>query len=300
MSARRIAVAIVVVGCASLALAARPALAADDGPAIWEFSTPSSTLRLLGSVHVLRESDYPLPAPVDLAVGQAQCLVFELDLDDLDPIQSQSLVLALGQNEDGKSLRDIMGAPDYRRAAERSMELGIDLDLFSGVEPWLAALTIMNTQFLKLGFLPQLGLDQQLAARAAASGKEVVGLESLEFQLGLFAGLTDRMQSELLLQTLEEAAQLEQQMDDLVGAWRQGRDRALAAELGRSFANYPDLYRRLVTDRNAAWIDRILELAAGDRDCLVVVGALHLVGPDSVIDLLRRRGVDVRRWPEGS
>jgi hypothetical protein len=291
---------VLAVGCACLALVGRSSLAANDGPAIWEFSTPSSTVRLLGSVHVLRESDYPLPESVERAVDQAQCLVFELDLDDLDPIESQTLLLTLGQSADGRSLQEIMGRTDYRRALERSSALGIDLELFSGVEPWLAALTIMNTQVLKLGFKPQLGLDQQLAARAATTGKEVVGLETLEFQLSLFAGLSDRMQAELLLQTLEEAAELEQQMGDLVDAWRQGRTSALAAELSRSFADYPDLYRRLVADRNAAWIDRILDLAAGDRDCLVVVGALHLVGAGSVIDLLRKRGVDVRRWSGGS
>ncbi len=288
--------AVVATGCAWLAIVVQSAFAADDGPAIWEFSGPSATVRLLGSVHVLRQTDYPLPARVNKAAEQAQCLVFELDLDDLDPIESQTLLVSLGNIEGNRTLQDIMGPADYRRAAERSMQLGIDLDLFSQVEPWLAAMTIMNTQFLRLGFLPQLGLDQQLAAMAAADGKEVLGLETLEFQLGLFAGLSDRMQSELLLQTLDEAGRLEEQMGDLVAAWRQGRTEALAAELGRSFNDYPDLYRRLVTDRNSDWIDRIADLAAGDRDCLVVVGALHLVGRGSVIDLLRKRGIDVRRW----
>jgi len=296
MTRRRRALALVAICWAWTAVAAQAASASDDGPAIWEFSGPSATIRLLGSVHVLRETDYPLPARVNQAVAQAQCLVFELDLDDLDPIESQTLVMSLGQIEQGRTLRDIMGPTDYRRAAEQSTQLGIDLELFSNVEPWLAALTIMNTQFLRLGFKPQLGLDQQLAATAAAEGKEVLGLETLEFQLGLFAGLSDRMQSELLLQTLDEAGRLEEQMGDLVDAWREGRTGAMAAELGRSFTDYPDLYRRLVTDRNADWIDRIAELATGDRDCLVVVGALHLVGHGSVIDLLRKRGVDVRRW----
>lgn len=286
--------------CAFLSLAWLPAAAAAEGPAIWEFSGPSATVRLLGSVHVLREDDYPLPPRITRAVDEAQCLVFELDLDDLDPIETQTLMVSLGQLEEGKTLRDVMGPTDYRRAERLSTDLGIDLQLFAEVEPWLAALTIMNTQFLRLGFLPQLGLDQQLAAMAAADGKEILGLETLEFQLGLFAGLSDRMQSELLLQTLDEAGHLEEQMGNLVADWREGRSTALAEELGRSFADYPDLYKRLVTERNAAWIDRILDLSAGDRDCLVVVGALHLVGRNSVIDLLRKRGVAVRRWPGDS
>ncbi len=280
---------------ASLALGQIQARAA-DGPAIWEMRGSSANIMLLGSVHLLRESDYPLPDNIVRAMERSACLVFELDMDDLDPLMSQTLFQNLGRVPEGTSLADILGPGNYAVASERSRELGIELDLLSEFKPWFAALTIMNLQLMRLGFVPQLGLDQQLAAAAISAGKEVTGLETLEFQIELFDGMPDPVQVQLLMQTLQEADLLEDQMGVLVGAWRDGDTDILARELGRNFSEYPDLYRSLVTERNASWAEQIMELGDGDRDCLVVVGALHLVGNGSLIDLLREKGADIVRW----
>ena len=280
---------------ASLGLGQNQARAA-EGPAVWEMRGPSANIMLLGSVHLLRESDYPLPDNIVRAMERAACLVFELDMDDLDPLISQTLFQNLGRVPEGTSLADILGPGNYAVASEKSRELGIELDLLSEFRPWFAALTIMNLQLMRLGFVPQLGLDQQLAADAVSAGKEVTGLETLEFQIELFDGMPDPVQVQLLMQTLQEAHLLEDQMGVLVGAWRDGDTDILARELGRNFSEYPDLYRSLVTERNASWAKQIIELGNGDRECLVVVGALHLVGKGSLIDLLREKGAEVVRW----
>jgi uncharacterized protein YbaP (TraB family) len=274
----------------------QPQARAADGPAIWEMRGPSSNIMLLGSVHLLRESDYPLPDNIARAMERAECLVFELDMDDLDPVMSQTLFQNLGRVPDGASLPEILGPDNYAVASEKSRELGIELDLLSEFKPWFAALTIMNLQLMRLGFVPQLGLDQQLAAAAVSAGKEVTGLETLEFQIELFDGMPDPVQVQLLMQTLHEADLLENQMGVLVGAWRDGKTDILARELGRNFSEYPDLYRSLVTERNASWANQLIEMGNGDRECLVVVGALHLVGKGSLIDLLRDKGAHVVRW----
>lgn len=264
-------------------------------PAIWQLDGPSADVLLLGSVHLLRDRDYPLPDNIMAALERSECVVFELDMDDLDPLGSQALFQSLGRMPEGVSLQDMLGPSAYARAAERSRELGIDLDLLGDFKPWFAALTIMNLQLMRLGFSPGLGLDQQLAALAREDGKEVLGLETLEFQLALFDELPDAIQIQLLMQTLDEAEELEAQMGILVNAWREGQTDVLARELGNSFADYPDLYRRLVTKRNHSWVNKIIAIGEGERQCLVVVGALHLVGDDSLIELLRRRGAQVHR-----
>ncbi len=274
----------------------QPQARAADGPAIWEMRGPSANIMLLGSVHLLRESDYPLPDNIARAMERAECLVFELDMDDLDPVMSQTLFQNLGRVPDGTSLPEILGADNYAVASGKSRELGIELDLLSEFKPWFAALTIMNLQLMRLGFVPQLGLDQQLAAAAVSAGKEVTGLETLEFQIELFDGMPDPVQVQLLMQTLQEADLLENQMGLLVGAWRDGKTDVLARELGRNFSEYPELYRSLVTERNASWANQLIEMGNGDRECLVVVGALHLVGKGSLIDLLRDKGAQVVRW----
>jgi uncharacterized protein YbaP (TraB family) len=167
--------------------------------------------------------------------------------------------------------------------------------MLSALKPWFAALTVMNIEMLRLGFNPELGLEQHLARQARQNGKEILGLETLEYQLRLFDELSYETQSALLLQTLSEAETLEQEMSSLVSAWRQGETEALSAALTRSFSGYLDVYRSIVTDRNEAWVDRIMDLGRSSGDSLVVVGALHLVGDDSVVEMLRSKGAKVRR-----
>jgi uncharacterized protein YbaP (TraB family) len=271
---------------------------AEDGPAIWEVRGMSGTVRILGSVHFLRDSDYPLPVVVDRVLEQADTVLFELDIDELDPMVGQLLIMRLGVLDDGRRLSDVMGASDYRKAERLAGEIDVDLQMLAAVKPWYAALNVMTLTMVKLGYDPQLGLDQHLAARASEAGKEIVGLETMEFQLRLFDDLPERLQSDLLLQTLEEAAGIEDQMDRMVSAWREGRSDELSGQLSESFREYPSVYRSLVIDRNRDWVGKILEHADRGGNTLVVVGALHLVGEDSVIDLLRSRGVEVVRLEE--
>lgn len=272
-----------------------PTVACAEGPTVWEMRGSGATVWLLGSVHLLRESDYPLPESVDRVMARAERLVLELDLDAVDPITSQMIVFSLGRLEEGQTLADVMGKRSYRLAAKRAEKLGIDLGMLSALKPWFAALTIMNIEMLRLGFNPELGLEQYLANQARQSGKEIVGLETMEYQLGLFDELSYDTQSALLLQTLSEAEDLQGEMSSLVSAWRQGETQALAAALTRSFSDYPEVYRSIVTDRNEAWVSKILDLGSRGDDSLVVVGALHLVGDDSVIEMLRSKGAKLRR-----
>jgi uncharacterized protein YbaP (TraB family) len=282
-----------------IALAPVGPAAADDEPAIWAYEGNRSVVLLLGSVHLLRKDDYPLPVAIDAAYRAADTLVMEIDIGNLDPLSSQMLITQLGTLGTGRTLQDVMGAGDYRKAARRATELGIDLTLFDAVEPWFAALTIMNLQLLRLGFDPQIGLEQHLAGKARRDGKKILGLETVEYQLRLFDELPGATQSHLLLQTLDEASSLASQMDALISAWRRGDSARLAQELGRSFQGYPDVYRKLVSDRNRAWVRRIVDLGDTDGSHLVVVGALHLVGENSVIAMLEGTGGLVRRWHAG-
>jgi uncharacterized protein YbaP (TraB family) len=81
----------------------------------------------------------------------------------------------------------------------------------------------------------------------------------------------------------------------MVAAWRDGELESLSAELLEEFAGFPGLYESLVTKRNSDWVPQLEQMLAGERRHLVVVGALHLVGPDSVIEQLRARGHRVER-----
>jgi hypothetical protein len=265
-------------------------------PAIWSVDGRGGELLVLGSVHLLRPEDYPLPANVTAAYGAADRLVMELDESALDPLEVQTLLLRIGRLEEGRTLADVMGARDYRKAKESAQALGYPLELLGPLKPWLAAITIMNLHTVSLGYSPELGLEQHLTGLARRDAKPIAALETIEFQLELFDGLPEATQSSLLLQTLAEASMMDDQLGQLISAWRRGDSAALDRELTRSFDGYPEVYRRLVTDRNRDWTRQLEKLADEGGITLVVVGALHLVGEDSVIGMLRDRGQRVERW----
>ena len=273
-----------------------PATVEAAGPTIWELKGSGGSVLLLGSIHLMRKSDYPLPDAVQTAYDKTDRLWMELDIDDLDPIAAQGLIVSMGRLDDGRTLKDVMGSRDYAKASDKIAAMGMDLDMLGTLKPWFVAITVMNLQMMQVGFQPQYGLEQYLSGLARQDGKSIEGLETMEYQLGLFDGLPEKTQSRLLLQTLDEAADMEGQLDVMTRAWRSGDLDTMTRELEKSFGDYPDIYERLVVDRNRQWTSKLMELADTGSDTLVVVGALHLVGRDSVIEMLRSRGRKVESW----
>lgn len=282
---------------ASLLLLAlvQTASAADSAPArhaLWSLQGKTNTVYLLGSVHFLKPSD-ELPGAIDAAYRDAERLVMEIDMDDLDPIAAQQTTLDLGLLPDGKTLESELGSEAYQQVSKQARAIGIDPALLNRFRPWLAAMTLVQLQLMKQGLDPQSGVEQRLTARAVADHKEITGLETLQQQLGMLAGLSPEQQREFLLYSVEDAEHAAEEIDELIGAWRNGDTAVLARLLAEGFDKYPDLYRPLTVDRNRQWLGRIEDLLKAQDDYLVVVGTLHLVGKDSVIDLLESKGHSV-------
>lgn len=277
-----------------LLLVAAPAHA---DPVVWRVSGGAGDTWLLGSVHYLRDADYPLPDLVDTLYERADGLVMELDLDDIDAGGMQASLVSAAMLPDDRTLADVLDDDVYRLAEQRADALGIGLDALSRFEPWLVALTLTDLGMGRHGYRSGRGLEQYLLGLAVRDGKPVSGLESVEAQVGVFDSLSDDEQQALLEQTLLELEDVGTATAQMVEAWREGRIERLGEELLGEFDRYPRLYRMLVTDRNRSWIEPLVEHIERPGDELVVVGALHLVGDDSVIEMLEERGFSVERAP---
>ena len=271
------------------------AVAAGDGVPLWSVRGEAGTVHVLGSVHLLKRTDYPLPEAVTRAYEDADALVMELDLDDLDVADVTARMLELGASGNGPSVRSVLGEADWERARQEASAAGLDLDMIPDAEPWLVALMIYNLALGQAGFDPALGVEQHLAARAIADGKPIDGLETLSDQLGLFDGLEPGVQGQLLEQTLDGLDDLAAEAEQLVGAWRDGDLDTLEARFAEDFADYPELEHKLVCDRNRAWMPAIEARLSRPGDSLVVVGALHTVGACGLPALLEDRGYEVLR-----
>jgi len=279
----------------TLLAAALPAALAAADPAAWRVQGKSGgELTLLGSMHVLRPSDYPLPPTVNALIDGADNIVMEIDLDDVDGAQQQ-LIVQKAMLPQGKVLADVIDADAYRLVTQHMSALGVDVKALEHFEPWFLALTVLDIGMRKLGFQPDRGVEQYVLARARGAGKEIVGLETLEFQIGLFDALPPEQQQAMLEQTLDEIDEGAEVLSKMVAAWRAGELESLSSELLEDFGDFPGLYEKLVTDRNNAWVPKLERLLTDGQHHLVVVGALHLVGPDNVIELLEERGLKAER-----
>jgi uncharacterized protein len=275
----------------ALAFALPSAGLAGDRHILWAVQGRQNTVYLLGSVHVLRPGDAALPAAAEQAFDDAERLVMEIDMDeaDADPLAMGAEMIQAALLPEGQTLRGALGG-DYFSINDRSRKAGLDLDDMDAYAPWFVAMSLLELELASRGFSPEFGIEQTLTARAAKDHKPIEGLETAAQQFEMLASMPLPQQKRFLLMTLDESAQLDRELTELVRAWQSGDAEKLARLLSTEYEQFPDLYKRLTVDRNRAWAGRLAGLLDDRDDYLVVVGALHLVGPESVVDLLRKRG----------
>lgn len=266
-----------------------PATAAPALP-LWELTGTTNRVVLLGSIHFLRAADYPLAPAITSAFDQADVVIMEIDMDDLDPVASAQAVATLARDGRGRTLPELLGRKAWQAASAEARKLGLDLAPMTPFEPWYAAVVVTQLRLAQLGFDPSLGVESRMAAEAQRQGKEIRGLETLEGQLGALDSLSADAQRQFLQSTLEEASEIGDVADDMIEAWKAGDVQALDGDLLGSVREQPEVYRALIVRRNGQFANAIGKLADGNKDYLIVVGALHLVGPDSVLRMLERDG----------
>ena len=232
---------------------------------------------------------------MEQAYDEADVLVMELDMDDLDAMQAQAIIAQLAMDPQGRDLEALLGQRDFAKAKAGAAEIDVPLDMLRPFEPWFAALQITQMRLQQLGLDPNLGLEQQWSRRASEEGKEVQGLETLADQLGTLDSMAPQAQKKFLLSTIEEAGDAQTMIDATLDAWRNGDLEALERETTRSLADQPQVYQRLLVDRNRAWTIQIKELAKDGGNYLVLVGSAHLLGEDSVLAMLEDAGYPARR-----
>jgi uncharacterized protein len=266
--------------------------AADVLP-LWEVSDGTRTLYLLGSIHLLRPTVYPLDPALYRAFDAAHVVAFEIDMQEI--ATAGPAMMALGMLPEGRTLRDELPADVVGELERRLGDMGLPVAVFERMKPWLVALTLSTMVLQQAGFSPESGLDMHFHARAREAGKRVVGLETLEEQLQVFDGLDPEGQAAFVRLTLAELDESVKRLDDATALWQRGAADELAAMMTESMREQPVLAERLLDARNRAWISDIEQLLAGGEPAIVIVGMGHLVGEGSVVQLLRERGYSVTR-----
>ena len=152
--------------CAALLLWSAGVHADEQHHILWSLQGKTNKVYLLGSVHLLKESE-TLPAAIDSAYADAEKLVMEIDMDDLDPKEMQQAVTDLAMLPADQTLQQQLGAPTYERFATQARALGIEPVMLDRFRPWFAAITLVQLQLMKIGLDPESRVERRLTARAA-------------------------------------------------------------------------------------------------------------------------------------
>jgi uncharacterized protein YbaP (TraB family) len=260
---------------------------------LWRIEGKRSTVYLLGSVHFLKKEHYPVAAPIEAAFERTKVAVFETDLEALEKPEMQMNLLTKSALPPGQTLSDQLSPKLYERLDKQLKETGLPVEAVKNFKPGMVAMTIAMVEMQKLDLDPKLGLDQHFYRRARQTGKEIIGLEAPQFQVDLITGFSKEEGEAILDSTLKDIHTLKEELGRLIKSWQTGDMKTLAGLLNQALEEHPELYRRLLVERNKRWVPKIEELVRGDRDAIVIVGAAHLAGKQSVIEMLEKNGSKV-------
>lgn len=274
-------------------------------PLLWKVSDKDNEVYLLGSFHLLKPDDYPLSRDIDAAFADAEKLVFELPPEEMSSPQLGIQMAQAAMQTGGKTLNGELPPATVAKLdawtkanADGLQKISLPPEALQMFEPWFVGLMVTITEMTKQGLDPKLGLDAHLAAKAGKASKPTTGFETGAEQIAFLDGMGRAEQLQFLDEALTGSAEGREEMRKLHDAWRRGDADMLWNEMAIEMRQrYPQLYRRINVERNDRWVPEIDARlkGGGSDDTLVVVGALHLLGEDGVVEKLRAKGYEVER-----
>jgi uncharacterized protein YbaP (TraB family) len=287
---------------AGLALLVQPAPAtvARGGKLfLWKATSPTTEVYLLGSIHLGKKEWYPLAKEIEGAFEKSKYLVLEADPAKADQQKLGQLVFQHGVYVGDDSLAKHVPAETLKATQDLAASLGIPPGQIEKMKPWYAAMTLSVISIMKLDYSAEYGIDRQFAARAKDQGKEVLQLESMEFQIKLLAGFPDDLQAKYLAATVEESGKSKEQMEKMVDSWRNGDVATFEKEtIARPREKHPELvefHKKMIDDRNDEMAKKVEGYLKTKDVHFVVAGAAHLVGEKGIVKLLEKAGYKVEQ-----
>lgn len=263
---------------------------------LWKVQSTGSTVYLLGSIHFMKEDVYPLNPAIETAFESSDKLVVEANINDLGNLDLKTLSdRAFYKSDD--HVKKHVSQETYRLIQKESKSLGMPIELIRMQKPWFLALSFQAMELMRLGYSPQHGVDYHFLTKAQGK-KRILELESLEEQLRLLSGFSDREQEHFLVYTLETLNSMDRQVGNMVRAWTSGDVQAMESALADALPLDPSLapvVHKLFDERNVKMLSKIEGYLRSSGSYFVIIGAGHLVGNKGLVELLKAKGYEVEQ-----
>jgi uncharacterized protein len=262
---------------------------------VWKVSNKEHSVYIAGTMHLLSDSDYPLPGEYQKAYDNADVLVFETDMQAIQTTKFKKQILTLMTYSDGRNLQTVLKPDTFHLLDLYLQQHNLQINNMLNYKPSLVALTLSMIEFQTLG-LNSIGVDQYFSNQASKNAKPQHYLETPEQQLSYLADMGKDDEDALVTFTLRDLKELPAMMGKMKAHWRSGDMQKLADLSITPFVkDYPDIYQQLLVTRNALWLPQIEQMLQSAEVELVLVGALHLAGKDSVLSQLANNGYKIEK-----
>ncbi len=258
---------------------------------VWKIEGKGTTIYVGGSIHILREQDYPLPKEFEKAYNNSEVLVLEVDIDPKGSMESISKLIGLTLYPSNKSLKTVLRKEVYEKLDSAFITNGLVLENMIGYKPVMAVLTLSMAELRKIGMNTK-GVDKYFYEKATESGRNLLFLESADFQMNLLTQLGEDNENEYVLHSLEESRYY-REFDSLIEKWRKGNNTELIELIDAYKRDHSTLYQSLLLERNNNWMPHLESYLETPEIEFIIVGAMHLYGQDGILQQMKNRGYQV-------
>lgn len=265
---------------------------------VYKISKGDEHLYIGGTIHLLAEHDYPLPAAFDIAFNDSDDIFFEIDMQQMQNLSVQKKLAPLMLLPEGKTLKTELAPATYQRLARFLQERNTPIILMERITPVGLSITLVVIELQRLGLgNPNAGVDVHYTQRTIKANKERDFLETIDEQIGFLEEFKKVDPNELLESSMNDLMDFSEKWKSAIQAWRQGELDVMSESLNahKMQSDYPAIYKLLLHDRNQRWLTKIKPMLESKDVEFILVGALHLQGKDGLIQRLANDGYRVEQ-----
>ena len=272
------------------------AVPASAKSSLWKVSKGDDYLFIGGTIHMLSKSDFPLPPEFESIYKQSEQLVFETDMKKLQDPTIQMKMMKMMSYQDGTTLKDHLKPETYKALEDYTGTANIPMLMINNFRPGMAATMLTVFELKKLGVDSE-GVDAFYNTKATEDNKTLGKLETVESQIEFLANLGKEDPDGFIMYTLRDMKTLPKIFGDMKTAWKTGDIQKLNnIGIAPIKSEFPDIYQNLIVKRNNAWVPQIEMMMKTKEIEMILVGALHLAGDDSVLAQLKKLGYTVEQF----
>ena len=264
---------------------------------VWKVSKDNNYFYLGGTIHLLNQDDHPLPKEFFIAYDDSTKIVLETNFDKAQSSGIQLKLISAMLYKNGRTLSDDINPSTLKKLKEFLNKRQLPLDNFLQFQPWGVALALSLNEYVRLGQVPELGVDMHFNNRANKDNKKVSGLETPEQQIKFLSTMAGANPNHIIEHTLRDLDSFPDLLFSLKEHWRNGNTQSFSENmlLLNMEKEFPEIYYNLLTKRNNLWMNDLISFTNNKEKEFVLVGAMHLVGKTGLLKQLSDRGFTIEQ-----